>query len=148
LVVNDAIDSSTPSTVTVTVAAPSLQLFAYDIVTNYTALPLPYMPYSAPSNDVVNAVFSGSSDYSIQLFKLKAVGSRFTISNVTASDSTDTIVPVFNGIYNGAVISAGNSLSFSIMAPHTFGKTTSLSYSFKIAETGQTFVYYANFTSN
>lgn len=123
---------------------PSLSL--YDVDRFFGNDRLSAMPYNATATS--NQTLIGSSVATLGEFKLTAKGSNFTITNLAASDSTGHVVPTFFNLKDGQVIAAGTSTSFSLRSPLTNNVTTNLTYSFKVAETGDTFIYKVAFRSN
>ncbi|MCX7293633.1 PKD domain-containing protein [Janthinobacterium sp.] len=148
LIVNDGSANSSEDNVTVT-ATPNL-LNLYQVQDNgagpvETKAGLPYL-----ANATVQKSCSGSctANFTVDTFKVAAAGMSFMITNVTAVDSTGKVVPAIVGLVSGQVIPAGSSATFSLVSPKTNGATAKLSYKFFVAETGQSFVYNADFTSN
>lgn len=148
LIVNDGSANSSEDNVTVT-ATPNL-LNIYQVQDNGagqvdTKAGLPYL-----ANATVQKSCSGScaANFTVDTFKVAAAGTSFMITNVTAVDSTGKVVPAIVGLVSGQVIPAGSSATFSLVSPKTNGATAKLTYKFFVAETGQSFVYNADFTSN
>ncbi|MGK5008770.1 PKD domain-containing protein [Janthinobacterium sp. MDB2-8] len=148
LIVNDGSVNSSEDNVTVT-ATPNL-LNLYQVQDNgagpvETKAGLPYI-----TNATVQKSCSGScaANFTVDTFKVAAAGTSFMITNVTAVDSTGKVVPAIVGLVSGQLIPAGSSATFSLVSPKTNGATTKLTYKFFVAETGQSFVYNADFTSN
>ncbi|WP_219118024.1 PKD domain-containing protein [Janthinobacterium sp. UMAB-56] len=148
LIVNDGSVNSREDNVTVT-ATPNL-LNLYQVQDNGagqvdTKVGLPYL-----ANATVQKSCSGScaANFTVDTFKVAAAGTSFMITNVTAVDSTGKVVPAIVGLVSGQVIPAGSSATFSLVSPKTNGATAKLTYKFFVAETGQSFVYNADFTSN
>lgn len=148
LIVNDGSVNSSEDNVTVT-ATPNL-LNLYQVQDNGTGpvetkAGLPYI-----TNATVQKSCSGSCapNFTVDTFKVAAAGTSFMITNVTAVDSTGRVVPAIVGLVSGQVIPAGGSATFSLVSPKTSGATAKLTYKFFVAETGQSFVYNADFTSN
>ena len=148
LIVNDGSVNSSEDNVTVT-ATPNL-LNLYQVQDNgagpvETKAGLPYI-----TNATVQKSCSGScaANFTVDTFKVAAAGTSFMITNVTAVDSTGKVVPAIVGLVSGQVIPAGSSATFSLVSPKTNGATAKLTYKFFVAETGQSFVYNADFTSN
>ena len=106
------------------------------------------LPYSC--RGVMTAIIIGSptSTYTLGKFKLEAIGDDFTITNVSAKDRNSRVSPYFVGLSNGTVISAGNSVNFKLVSPLTRGATAELVFSFKVVETGETFLSTITFRSN
>ena len=148
LIVNDGSANSSEDNVTVTVTPNLLNL--YQVQDNGagqvdTKAGLPYL-----ANATVQKSCSGScaANFTVDTFKVAAAGTSFMITNVTAVDSTGKVVPAIVGLVSGQVIRAGSSATFSLVSPKTNGATAKLTYKFFVAETGQSFVYNADFTSN
>jgi hypothetical protein len=104
------------------------------------------MPYSATLS--FNNVIVGVNYTSVGDYKLTAQGSNFTISNLSAADSTGTVIPSFSGLANGQVITANTSVPFSLRVPLTGGRVVNLTYTFTVRETGQTFLVKATGKTN
>lgn len=104
---------------------------------------LPFSAVLSFNNIIVGASYTSVGDY-----KLTAQGNNFTISNLSAVDSTGTVTANFFGLVNGQVIAAGSSVPFSLRTTLTGGRTVSLIYSFTVKETGQTFTVKATGKTN
>jgi hypothetical protein len=107
------------------------------------ALTLPYSSNVSFNNTVAGVGYSSVGEY-----KLAATGRNYTVANVVAKDASGTVVPYFNNLENGKVIAAGTPVAFSLRLPLTGGRPVNLTYSFSIAETGQTFVVNATGKTN
>ena len=147
LVVNDGKVNSTSKTVTVTAADPSLQLSQTDsffgTTTNLS------MPYSIISNSTQTITgIPAPTTATVDTFKLTATGANFTVSSLSAIDSTGRVIPFFVNLTNGQTITAGTPVSFTLVSPLTHGSTVNLTYQFTITETGRTFTYTVNLTTN
>ena len=142
LVVNDGRINSIPALVTITAATPHLELST----TGYYGRDILALPYSANVN--LSQAASGNPTITIKTFQLAATGANFTVSNLSATESSGKVSPYFVGLGNGQVIIAGTSLSFSLVSPLTNNNAASLMYRFTIAETGATFGYSVNLTEN
>ena len=106
-------------------------------------------PYSTGGS--ITASVSGTptpTTYTIGKFKLIAEGDNFTITNVVASDSTSSVSPYFNGVSDGFELAEGTEVEFELVSPLTGNKTTNLTFSFEILETGETFNANYSFRSN
>lgn len=153
LVVSDGRVSSTASNVTVTASAPSLaliQLPGDSCFFSCTETPSS-LPYSASGSATLSCVGNGCAPlFELGRFRLEARGASFTLTNVSARNLTpgSTVVASFDGLTNGSVIAAGQSLTFSLKTQPTRGATVNLQYSFTVAETGQTFVYTTQVRTN
>ena len=142
LVVNDGKLNSLPGTLVVTAVAPHLELST----TGYYGRDILAMPYSTAVN--VNQTVSGSSTITLQSFQLAATGANFTVTNLSATDSNGRVSPYFVGLVNEQIIAAGTSISFSLVSPLTNKNTERLTYSFTLRDTGSTFTYIVNLTTN
>jgi hypothetical protein len=112
----------------------------------FDEVPLPYS-----SNSSIAANVNGippPTTYTLNTFKLAAVGQAFTITNLSATDATGQVAPYFSGLSNGYVLADGEELTFELVSPLTGGAQVLLSFSFDIAETGETFLAAYTFTSN
>ena len=69
-------------------------------------------------------------NFLIASFVLVSVGRDYEITNLAASDATNTVVPFFDGLQN-RVISQGHGVSFKLMIPAT-NTAVEPSYSFNI----------------
>jgi chitinase len=149
LVVDDGKAASSAATVTITAGTSSLELSQVDpFWGSVTVLPLPYFPFSSPLNNNMTSVFSGTDYTTVATFTLTAKGGNFTIYNLTATNSSNSITPYFVGLADGQTLSAGTSVTFSLASPHTYGTTVSLCYRFQIAETKDTFTYNVSLKTN
>ncbi|TGU70723.1 hypothetical protein E4633_17140 [Geomonas terrae] len=147
LVVNDGKLDSAVATVTINATAPYLELSKIDpFFGSVTILSLPYTVNTASSQTLTG--IPTPTYATIDTFTLKAMGSNFTIENLSAADSTGLVVPYFSGLSNGQTISAGSPVTFSLRSPLTNNNTVSLSYRFTITETKQTFTYNVNLRTN
>lgn len=144
LVVNDGRVDSEPVTVTITVSTPSLSL--YSIRENWfgeaseSLVSLPYASSGAHSATIMCVGSGCETTYSVGKFKLVAAGQNYTITNLVAENlSGSAIQPLFTGLANNQVITAGQSVVFELRSPFTGGRTVNLRYRFTIKETGETF---------
>lgn len=148
LIVNDGSVNSDEDNMTVTATPNLLNLYQVqgDLAgQTETKVGLPYAANAAMQKSCTGAC---TANFTVDTFKVAAVGSNFTMRNVTAIDSTGSVVPAIVGLVSGQVIAAGSSATFSLVSPRTNGKTAKLTYKFFVAETGQSFIYNADFTSN
>jgi hypothetical protein len=148
LIVSDNLTNSVADNVQVDVIQPAVKLFAksgfFSPIFNEVSL-----PYS--SNGVLSASVSGipmPTTYSLATFRLLAQGQDFTITNLTATDSSSRVVPFFTVISDSSVLGDGVEVEFELVSPLTNGQTVSLNFSFEIQETGETFSSSYTFTSN
>lgn len=125
------------------VPTPSLALHSVD---SFFGDRLASLPYNAVATS--NQMLIGSSIASLGTFKLTATGSNFTITNLSATDSTGRVAPFFSNLSNSQVIAAGSSVTFSLKSPLTNNFATNLIYKFMILESGATFTHTVNFKSN
>ncbi|MBB5369474.1 MULTISPECIES: PKD domain-containing protein [unclassified Janthinobacterium] len=148
LIVNDGSVNSSEDNMTVT-ATPNL-LNLYQVQDSLAGLieTKVGLPYAANAGAQQTCTGTCTANFTVDTFKVAASGTSFMITNVTAVDSTGRVVPAIVGLVSGQVISAGSSVNFSLVSPRTNGATARLSYKFFVAETGQSFVYNADFTSN
>ena len=149
LVVNDGKVDSTMANVTITSANPTLQLseksssYFDPVFTNVS------MPYYMTSTSQMSATgIPAPTTVTIRTFNLTATGGNFTVTNLSAKDSTGRVVPYFSNLSNGQTISAGTPLTFSLISPLTKNYTVNLTYTFTIAETGKSFTYALNLKTN
>jgi hypothetical protein len=150
LIVSDGLISSTSDNVQITVIAPSVTLYQkqndFFGGGSFTKTSFPYS-----SSASVQASVSGipaPTTYTLATFNLKAQGKSFTITNVSATDTTAKVVPYFSGISENLVIADGTEVQFALISPLTGGSTTNLLFSFKVLETGETFTASYTFKSN
>lgn len=146
LVVNDGVESSVKDTVQVEVIQPQVTLskqFGVDANATFNQV---VMPYS--SSATINAEASGSADFTLDTFRIVAEGQNYTVTNVQVTDGSGTVVPYFTVLTDGYVLLEGEAVEFALVSPLTAGVETSLTFSFEIAETGQTFEANYTFTSN
>lgn len=134
LSVNDGQVDSDPDTVSVTAAAPppSLRLFNFDPLFGNSERSWPY------ASNIVTAISTTANKCTVQSFRLDASGRDFTIVNLAATSSSPTANVSFSGLADSQVISDGSSVPFSLLSSDTNGSVT-ISYSFEVAETGDTF---------
>jgi len=144
LTVNDGNLSSTSVTVSITA---TVQLELYKVSTSIfnpteTKVAFPFSSNGSSSTSYT-CVGSCSATYSIQTYKLKALGQAFTITGLTATNTTggSTIAPTFGGLTTGLVIPAGSTVKFDLLIPRPSTGSANLSYDFNVVETGQTFHY-------
>ncbi|MBD3768368.1 MAG: hypothetical protein IE928_10575, partial [Gammaproteobacteria bacterium] len=140
LTVNDGLEDSEPSNISIEAVEPEIKLYND---TSYFGSPVyseVSMPYS--TSGVYSASVSGiprPTTYTIESFKLQSIGGNFTIINLSAVDNNAIVVPYFDGLSDGAVITDGNEIEFELVSPLTGNQTTDLIFQFEIAETGETF---------
>lgn len=149
LVVNDGLLDSTPVNVQINVVQPSVSLYKDNGSFLGSAFGKTSFPYS--SNNSLTVSVSGipaPTTYKLDSFKLKAEGQTFTITDLTATDTTSRVAPYFSGISEGMQLAEGTEITFDLVSPLTQGATTSLNFSFQILETGQTFTALYTFKSN
>lgn len=106
-------------------------------------------PYA--SSGTVSANITGTptpTKTSLGTFKLLAEGGKFTIINLSATDSTNRVAPFFTGISNNLTLVDGSENTFDLVSPLTRGLTVNLNYRFEIRETGDTFSVSYSFRSN
>ena len=134
LTVDDGELTSEPDTVSVTAvnSEPGLRLYETDAAFGDEELSWPY------SSSRRVTVFTEQSECTLASFRLRAVGQSFTIANVS-STSFSTARVSFSGLEESQLISAGESLSFSLISSLTTG-TVTMDYSFEVVETGDTFL--------
>jgi predicted aspartyl protease len=148
LVVNDGTDSSAADVVTVDAVTPTIRLFQESRLTEGTFNEITF-PYN--SAVVLNANVTGipaPTTLTVGTFKLSAEAGDFTIINLTATDGTSQVVPFFDGITDSFVVEAGTEVQFGLVSPLTGGVPVTLTFSFEIQETGDTFRARFTFTSN
>ncbi|GAA0209104.1 hypothetical protein GCM10009123_15700 [Kangiella japonica] len=146
LVVNDGVESSVKDTVQVEVIQPQVTLskqFGVDASATFNQV---VMPYS--SSATVDAEASGSADFTLDTFRIVAEGQNYTVTNIQVTDDSGTVAPYFTVLTDGYVLLEGEAVEFALMSPLTAGVETNLTFSFEIAETGQTFEANYTFTSN
>lgn len=148
LIVNDGKANSSQASVSVTATPNTLMLFNQQTSLGVVTESKVNLPYSNNANLQISCAGSCAGNFQLDSFKLTAVGSSFTIGNLIAKDSTGTVVPSFGGLTQGQIISAGNSVTFTLLTPKTAGANTKLVYQFIVAETGQAFIYNVDFKSN
>jgi predicted aspartyl protease len=149
LIVNDGFEDSDPDSITIDAIEPSVKLFKQSSSFFNPTYNEVGFPYSATGT--VSASVSGipaPTTYSLATFKLVAEGQNFTIINLIADDSTSTVVPFFTTLSEGYDLADGTEVEFELVSPLTRGDTVTLSFSFEIQETGDTFSANYTFTSN
>lgn len=105
-------------------------------------LPLPY------SSGTMAYISTNSNTVTVGRFYLKAIAESFTIIDVSATDTRRITSARISGLSNGTVIKPGETVEFSLESGRTHGRQAGIRYQFKIRETGQTFRYNANLTTN
>lgn len=156
--VNDGKVSSNAATVSITATVPSaLTLARTDIslscqIFTCTDTALSW-PYSVNGSISANSQCAGNgcpTVFTIDSFKLRAVGQSYTITNLQATNATigSSIAPLFSGLVNGQTISAGQTVIFSLQSPFTRGSIVNLNYSFTVQETGASFSYTTQLQTN
>ena len=147
LVVNDGKVDSTTAAVTVNATAPYLQLSQTDSFFGATTIFL--MPYTTTATSNQTLIGIPAPTYAtVDTFTLKAIGTDFTVKDLSAVDSTGRVVPYFSGLSGGQTITAGSSVTFSLRSPLTRNNTVNLSYRFTVAETTNTFTYNVTLRTN
>lgn len=143
LVVNDGKADSTAATVAIT--ASSLSLISTGFIGGESNAGLPYAGSSTSSISCL-----GCTAIDVQEFKLRSSGRAYTITGLKATNLTtgSSVIPSFSGLSNGQVIAAGATVPFKLQSTFTQNRTVALQYNFNIQETGQTFSYRVNLTSN
>ncbi|GAA4360935.1 PKD domain-containing protein [Kangiella marina] len=146
LVVDDGTEASVEDIVHVEVIQPQVTLrkqFGADASATYNQVTMPYT-----SSATVDASVSGSADFTLDTFRILAEGQNYTITNVQVTDDSGNVSPYFTVISDSYVLLEGEAVEFALMSPLTAGIETNLTFSFEIAETGQTFEANYTFTSN
>ena len=111
------------------------------------------LPYSAAASQSISRL-PKPDVFDIASLTLKGSTARFRVINVTATDSTKTVVPYIDGLSSGLILNKDQEIEFALMSPPTNGRQVSLSYSFSIegldgASCEQCdFSYRVTFTSN
>jgi hypothetical protein len=156
LTVNDGKVNSIPMPVSISATPPNKLMISLSpdnsCFFNCVDTPLT-LPYSTSGTSSVNYTCIGngcSSNYTIDSFKLQAIGQSYTIINLQATNSTSGshVMPLFTGLTNGQVIAPGQTVSFSLQTPFTLGSSVNLNYSFTVQETGQIFSYAIQLRTN
>lgn len=146
LVVDDGTEASIEDIVYVEVIQPQVTLskqFGADASATFNQVAMPYA-----SSATVDASVSGSVDFTLDTFSIVAEGQNYTITNIQVTDDSGNVSPYFTVINDGYVLLEGQAVEFALLSPLTAGVETSLTFSFEIAETGQTFEANYTFTSN
>ena len=146
LVVDDGTEASIEDIVYVEVIQPQVKLskqFGADASATFNQVAMPYA-----SSATVDASVSGSVDFTLDTFSIIAEGQNYTITNIQVTDDSGNVSPYFTVINDGYVLLEGQAVEFALLSPLTAGVETSLTFSFEIAETGQTFEANYTFTSN
>ncbi|AYA63330.1 PKD domain-containing protein [Alteromonas sp. RKMC-009] len=145
LVVNDGTVSSAADNVQIEAVDPRVRLFRKSGSSDT------YNEFSVSSQFAGNfsREVSDPPPESVTLVTLKllAEGGDFTVTNVSASDSRNVVVPFFTGIENGTVLTKGTEVIVTLDSPPTGGQATSLTYTFEIEETGETFLAVYQFST-
>jgi len=149
LIVNDNLTDSVADIVQIDAIQPTVKLFiksGFGSFATFNEVPFPFS-----SNGSVSASVSGvptPTTNSLSALKLLAQGKDFTITNLTATDSTSQISPFFTVISDGFTLEDGVEVEFELVSPLTGGQTVNVNFSFEIQETGETFSASYIFTSN
>lgn len=139
---------SSSSNVNITVqSAPELVLSTTGFFGD-TVQKFPYNVASSSFNINSTCVGNCAKGVSVEEFSLEAKGSNFTITNLKATSSNVNYPAFFENLRNNQVIEKGEKLKFDLRVMHTRYNTVSLNYSFTVKETGQTFSYTANGSTN
>ena len=140
---------SSSSNVNITVqSAPELILSSNDSFGGNNIYELPFATNSSfniSSNCVGNGCGVGVS---LDKFTLEAKGSNFTVIDLRATSNNNRYPAFFENLNNNQIIQEGEKLAFELKVMKTSRNTVNLNYSFKIKETGQTFSYSANGSTN
>ena len=142
LIVSDGTEDSVSATVSIEAVSPTIRLYEF----SFNGESETSWPYR--SSGTVVASILGSTTYTLDEFKLEAVGQNFTITNLVATDFSSTVSPVFVNLTDGDVIIDGTEVIFKLVSPLTGGVQTNQSYKFEILETGDTFEYTRNLKTN
>lgn len=142
LIVNDGTEESASATVSIEATSPVIRLYENSFF-GESEKSWPYF-----SSGVASVSILGSTTYTLDEFKLKAVGQNFTIANLVTTDFSFTVSPVFVGLAGGDVIVDGTEVTFTLVSPLTGGVMTNLSYKFEILETGERFEYTRSLQTN
>ncbi|MGO2371177.1 MAG: PKD domain-containing protein, partial [Pseudoalteromonas prydzensis] len=149
LIVSDSIDQSEQDLVKISAIEPQVRLYKEGGSIFDPAFSEISFPYSTSGSMSVNVNgIPAPTSYTIGKYKLLAEGDNFTITNVIAIDSTNQVNPYFNGISDSFELAEGTEVEFELISPLTRNKTTNLTFSFEILETGETFNANYVFTSN
>ncbi|WP_367108864.1 PKD domain-containing protein [uncultured Psychrobacter sp.] len=138
---------SSSSNVNITVqSAPELILST----TGFSGDTVQKLPYVTSSSFNVSSTCVGScaKGVSIEEFSLEAQGADFTVTNLKATSSNSSYPAFFENLNDNQVIKKGEKLKFDLRVMHTKYNTVRLNYSFTVKETGQTFSYTANGSTN
>lgn len=139
---------SSSSNVNITVqSAPEIVLST----TGFFGDSIQKLPYSNTSSFNISSTCVGNGcgvGVSLDKFVLEAKGSNFTIINLNATSSNPQYSAFFDNLSNNKVIQKGEKLNFALKVMHTRNNKVNLNYSFTIKETGQTFSYAANGSTN
>ena len=133
LIVNDGMVDSAADRVTVIAAAPDLK----------------GVPTRGSASSIVNSL-PPQAEYVLNdsPFTLTAKGADFTIQNLRAVDRNGVVTPRFEGLSDGMVIKAGQTVTFNLVSPRTNGQTADLLFEFSEDRNGEQFRYTWSFQSN
>lgn len=134
LVVSDGTENSVADAMQVNVSDTTITLTRKIGIfgNNFASVDFPYSSTISLNTD-------DESDVTLNTFRITAQGGNVTINNLQAVNQTNALVPLFTTISEGFILNDGATVEFDLMSPLTGGIPVSLSYTFEIAETGQTF---------
>ncbi len=145
LIVNDGYEDSNAVTVKIEVQQAGISLYTNkSFFGGKTQISFPHTNGACISSMSV----AGANTVSLQTYTLKALGADFTVINLETESSLADIKPTFSGLVNKQVLTSGTEQRFSLKTPLTNGRAATLSYSFDIAETGDSFFYQCLVTTN
>lgn len=134
------IEANTPSQSQTTPEA-MLALSRIDVKGNISSETIPYS--NSNYEQLAKSQFGGSPSFPVTIatFQLFAKNLNYTVQDLSATDATGKVVPAFSGLSNGQQIPAGQSVTFNLVCPRTYREKVELKYFFKIAETGESFLF-------
>lgn len=128
-------------------SAPKLVLSSNDLWGNN----IYELPFSTNTSFNISSTCVGngcSTGVSLADFALEAKESDFTIINLKAISNKAQYPAFFENLNNNQVIQKGEKVAFKLKVNNTRNDRVNLNYSFTVKETGQTFSYTANGSTN
>lgn len=142
LTVDDGIDSDSDQVVIEAFAA-QLQLSEKDFFSGYRELSFPYS-----SSGTMSATIVGSNTVTIGEYRLTALGQDYVITELSATDDNNLVVPEFSGLVDGQIIAAGDSVDFTLLSPKTGNQQANVVFRFAVEGTDKTFQVRRLLTTN
>lgn len=140
LVVSDGKLSSAPDTVILSVAEPKLgmEIELVDVFGDHEGWD--YVGLSYSSSGSMSRSFSGMRPPTVTLdsFRLEAKGQDYTITDVRVNGAP-SLNPRIVGLNSGQVVSAGETVTFSLVVDNVVVTCQTVQFSFNVQDTGKSF---------